>query len=87
MFKWARVGEGARGKDIMLQGTHPLLSGELLWHPHAMGHSDSVAVADAHFPAAALARRTVVLPGTTCVEVLAAIRTVVPSTTARLSTS
>ncbi|WP_109208679.1 MULTISPECIES: RbsD/FucU domain-containing protein [Microbacterium] len=62
----------------MLEGIHPLLTGELLWHLDAMGHSDAVVVADAHFPAAALGRRTVVLPGTTCVEVVAAIRTVVP---------
>ncbi|MFE5408286.1 RbsD/FucU family protein [Microbacterium sp. NPDC056569] len=62
----------------MLQGIHPLLSGELLWHLDAMGHSDTVVVADAHFPAAALGRRLVVLPGTTSVEVLAAIRTVIP---------
>ncbi|WP_454301004.1 RbsD/FucU family protein [Salana multivorans] len=42
------------------------------------GHSDAVVIADAHFPAAALARRLVVLPGTTTPGVLAAIRTVIP---------
>ncbi len=62
----------------MLEGIHPLLPGELLWHLDAMGHSDAVVVADAHFPAAAVARRLVVLPGTTTPDVLAAIRTVVP---------
>ena len=62
----------------MLQGIHPLLTGELLWHLDAMGHSDAVVVADAHFPAAAVARRLVSLPGTTTPAVLAAIRTVVP---------
>jgi L-fucose mutarotase len=62
----------------MLEGINPLLTGELLLHLDAMGHSDSVVVADAHFPAAALAKRLVVLPGTSTPEVLAAIRTVIP---------
>ncbi len=62
----------------MLEGIHPLLTGELLLHLDAMGHSDAVVVADAHFPAAALARHLVVLPGTSSPDVLAAIRTVVP---------
>ena len=62
----------------MLHGIHPLLSGELLWHLDAMGHSDAVVVADAHFPAAALASRLVTLPGTSTPDVLAAIRTVIP---------
>ncbi len=62
----------------MLQGIHPLLTGELLWHLDAMGHSDAVVVADAHFPAGAVATRLITLPGTTTPEVLAAIRTVIP---------
>ncbi|HQX35212.1 MAG TPA: RbsD/FucU domain-containing protein [Microbacteriaceae bacterium] len=62
----------------MLQGIHPLLTGELLLHLDAMGHSDLVVVADAHFPAAALGARVVVLPGSSTPEVLAAIRTVIP---------
>lgn len=62
----------------MLNGIDPLLTGELLWHLDAMGHSDAVVIADAHFPAARVARRLVTLPGTTTPEVLAAIRTVVP---------
>lgn len=62
----------------MLEGIHPLLTGELLWHLDAMGHSDAVVVADAHFPAAALASRLVTLPGTSTPDVLAAIRTVIP---------
>ena len=62
----------------MLQGINPLLTGELLLHLDAMGHSDSVVIADAHFPAAALGERVVVLPGSTTPEVLAAIRTVIP---------
>lgn len=62
----------------MLDGIHPLLTGELLWHLDAMGHSDAVVIADAHFPAAAVARRLVTLPGTSTPDVLTAIRTVVP---------
>ena len=62
----------------MLHGIDPLLTGELLLHLDAMGHSDSVVIADAHFPAAALGARVVVLPGSTTPEVLAAIRTVIP---------
>jgi L-fucose mutarotase len=56
----------------------PLLSGELLWHLDAMGHSDAVLIADAHFPAARIGSRLVTLPGTSTPMVLAAIRTVVP---------
>lgn len=62
----------------MLEGIHPLLTGELLLHLDRMGHSDAVVIADAHFPAWALGERTIDLPGTTTPEVLAAIRTVVP---------
>lgn len=62
----------------MLTGIHPLLTGELLAHLDAMGHSDAVVLADAHFPAARLASRLVDLPGTTTPAVLAAVRTVLP---------
>ena len=62
----------------MLEGIHPLLSGELLHHLDDMGHSDAVVIADAHFPAAAVATRLVNLPGATTPDVLRAIRTVVP---------
>lgn len=62
----------------MLEGIHPLLTGELLLHLDRMGHSDAVVVADAHFPAWALGARVVDLPGTTTPEVVAAIRTVLP---------
>jgi len=62
----------------MLEGIHPLLCGELLLHLDRMGHSDSVVVADAHFPAWALGERVIDLPGTTTPDVVAAIRTVLP---------
>ncbi len=62
----------------MLTGIHPILMGELLAHLDAMGHSDAVVLADAHFPAGRLARRLLVFPGLSTPEVLAAIRTVIP---------
>lgn len=62
----------------MLEGIHPLLTGELLLHLDRMGHSDAVVVADAHFPAWGLGARVLDLPGTTTPDVVAAIRTVLP---------
>ena len=48
----------------MLQGLNPLLTGRTLLHLDAMGHSDAVAVVDAHFPAARVGRIVIDLPGT-----------------------
>jgi L-fucose mutarotase len=62
----------------VLSGIHPILTGDLLAHLDAMGHSDAVVVADAHFPSARLASRLLTFPGLTTPEVLAAIRSVVP---------
>ena len=62
----------------VLTGIHPLLTGELLAHLDAMGHSDAVVIADAHFPAARLAERVLTFPGLGTPDVLAAVRTVVP---------
>ena len=62
----------------MLQGINPLLTGELLMHLDEMGHSDTVIIVDAHFPASRLAERLITLPGTTSPEVLEAVRSVVP---------
>lgn len=62
----------------MLQGINPLLTGELLLHLDEMGHSDTVIIVDAHFPASRLAERLVTLPGTTSPEVLEAVRSVLP---------
>ena len=62
----------------MLTGIHPLLTGPLLAHLDAMGHSDAVVLADAHFPAERLATRSLVFPGVATPDLLAAIRTVVP---------
>lgn len=62
----------------MLTGIDPILTGELLRHLDAMGHSDSVVLADAHFPAERLAERLMVLPGLDTPRTLRAIRTVLP---------
>ena len=62
----------------MLKGIHPILSGELLAYLDAMGHSDAVVLADAHFPADRLAHRLLTFPGLSTPDVLAAARTVIP---------
>ncbi|MHA6623848.1 RbsD/FucU family protein [Pseudonocardia sichuanensis] len=62
----------------MLSGIHPLLTGQLLAHLDAMGHSDTVVLADAHFPAHRLGTRVLDMPGVTTPDLMAAIRTVVP---------
>jgi L-fucose mutarotase len=62
----------------MLSGINPLLTGQLLAQLDAMGHSDAVIVADAHFPAERLANRLLTLPGLTTPDVLRAIRSVIP---------
>lgn len=62
----------------MLTGLHPILTGQLLAHLDAMGHSDAVVLADAHFPAERLATRLLTFPALPTPDVLAAVRTVVP---------
>lgn len=62
----------------MLNGIHPILTGTILAHVDAMGHSDSVLVADAHFPAARLATRLVEVPALSAPAVIAALCTVLP---------
>lgn len=62
----------------MLQGIDPLLTGELLAALDAMGHSDAVCLADAHFPAARLADRVLDLPGTGTPDLLGAVCSVLP---------
>jgi len=62
----------------VLSGINPLLTGPLLAHLDAMGHSDAVVLADAHFPAHRLGARVLDLPGVTTPDLMAAIRTVVP---------
>jgi L-fucose mutarotase len=55
-----------------------LLTGDLLACLDAMGHSDAVVIADAHFPADRLAERLLNYPGLPTPDVLAAVRTVIP---------
>ncbi|HCA86699.1 MAG TPA: transport protein RbsD/FucU [Streptomyces sp.] len=62
----------------MLTDIHPYLTGDLLRHLDAMGHSDAVVLADANFPAERLASRVLTFPGLGTPELLAAVRTVVP---------
>ena len=66
----------------MLLGLDPLLTGELLAALDAMGHSDSVCLADAHFPAARVARaagaRLLDLPGVGTPDLLRAVCSVLP---------
>lgn len=62
----------------MLTSIHPILTGSLLAHLDAMGHSDAVVLADAHFPADRLATRLLTFPGLSTPDVLAAVRTVIP---------
>jgi L-fucose mutarotase len=62
----------------MLTGISPILTGELLAVLDAMGHSDAVVVADAHFPAERLGRRCIALPALGASDVVRAVRTVVP---------
>jgi L-fucose mutarotase len=62
----------------MLKGIHPLLHADLLHALAAMGHGDELAIVDANFPAATVARRLVHLPTTTASAALQAILTVFP---------
>jgi L-fucose mutarotase len=65
-------------RGVVLTGIHPILTGELLAHLDAMGHSDAVVLADAHFPAGRLSHRLLAFPGLSTPDVLAAVRTVIP---------
>nr|WP_208402719.1 RbsD/FucU domain-containing protein [Lysinibacter cavernae] len=61
-----------------MTGIHPILTGELLLHLDQMGHSDTVVIVDAHFPAHRLGQRVIDLPALGVPDVVAAIRTVLP---------
>jgi len=62
----------------MLKLLHPLLGPDLLHALASMGHGDEIAIVDANFPAAALARRLVRVDGADAVQVLAAVLTLLP---------
>ena len=62
----------------MLKGIHPLLGPELLQILAAMGHGDELLIADANFPATALASRLCRLDGSNTSTALEAILTILP---------
>ncbi|MBL8671918.1 MAG: ribose ABC transporter [Alphaproteobacteria bacterium] len=62
----------------MLKGIDPLLGPELLHVLASMGHGDEIAVVDANFPAAAVARRLVRLESADAPRALQAILTLLP---------
>lgn len=62
----------------MLRKIPPILSPDLLWTLRAMGHGDEIVIADANFPATALANRCHRLDGLTATDVLAAVLNVLP---------
>lgn len=66
----------------MLKGIHPLLTPDLLYALASMGHGDELAIVDANFPAVAIGRRVLQIPGADAPAVLAAVLTVFPLDTA-----
>lgn len=62
----------------MLIGLDPLLSPDLLFTLASMGHGDEIALVDANFPAAALARRLIRLDGVDGSAALGAVLSVLP---------
>jgi L-fucose mutarotase len=62
----------------MLKGLDPLLNADLLHALRAMGHGDEIAVVDANFPAATMAKRLVRLDGVDALRAVAAILTLLP---------
>lgn len=55
-----------------------MLTGPVLSALDAMGHSDRVVIADAHFPARRLAAQVVELPAVTTPQAVRAVRAVLP---------
>jgi L-fucose mutarotase len=62
----------------MLKGIDPLLTADLLHALASAGHGDVVAIVDANFPAAHVARRLVALPGADAPAALDAILSLLP---------
>jgi L-fucose mutarotase len=55
-------GNGAQGhhrEDFMLKGLDPRLNAEVLYALRAMGHGDTLIIADTNFPSDTIARQTV----------------------------
>ena len=62
----------------MLLGIDPLLTGELLKILDEMGHSDTIVIADANFPAHRVHSRVVEMPGVDIVRMTRAVVSVLP---------
>jgi len=67
----------------VLKGIHPLLNADVLRALRAMGHGDDLVIADANFPAEAVAEETVVgevlrMDGATAPEAVAAVLSLMP---------
>ena len=66
----------------MLKGIHPLVSPDLLHAIASMGHGDEIAIVDANFPAASVARQLIDIRGASSADVLGALLTLLPLDTA-----
>lgn len=62
----------------MLKLIHPLISPALLHALASMGHGDEIAIVDANFPATAMAKRLVQVPGVTTPALLDAVLSLLP---------
>lgn len=62
----------------MLRGINPILSPDLLHALRAMGHGDTIVIADANFPAESNSKRLIRLDGLQATDVLRAILEVLP---------
>ena len=62
----------------MLIGLDPLLGPDLLQALRAMGHGDTIVLADANFPAHSVARRLIPAQGCDLVSLLRAVLSVLP---------
>src|SRR5450755_281964 len=62
----------------MLKNIDPILSPDLLFILAAMGHGDELAIVDANFPAANMAKRLVRLDGVSAPRALQAALTLLP---------
>lgn len=63
---------------IVLKSIHPLLGPDLLFALASMGHGDEIAIVDANFPAASMARRLVGMRGVETAEMVEAILSLLP---------
>lgn len=62
----------------MLKSIDPIISAPLLSVLAEMGHGDEIVIVDTNFPAHAMARRLVDMPGIAAPRVLAAVLTLLP---------